>query len=491
MSFWNPSEIIGTLPNRLDYSLYRYIITDNHWDTALAFMGYHDVRPAKLMVMFGGKPYIDLKHTFNALLPAKLPKKIREKLVKSYFDKLFKNPELHDKVEFEVIHNCYNYTFENSLTKLTDTFTDNELKIIKETVEQLTNKIFMDSERWFKEAQDGIYQINESRKNILTNIDHKSIDSIIICIKKLLDSTIDYGTINFSRLARMAFIGNSILKSMVAKNMITREFYDDYLKSISVVRIGGHLRPGTYDITSPRYDQNPEIVIDQKEKKKKKTLKIPNILKDKDDFIKKSIEGRELVKYEFTKNLSDAIELIAELGELLGFSRVDMAQLDIKEIFMVESRSAKYIKEIWRLIIDHRKKEKTIHEKLSLPPLVFSELDFKIVPTYVSKPNFITQKQIEGQLVVLDMKEKQDIRGKVVAIENADPGYDWIFNKKIKGLITCYGGVASHMAIRCAEFGIPAAIGCGVDLYKHIKNGVNIILDGKKAKIILDGIRVT
>jgi phosphoenolpyruvate-protein kinase (PTS system EI component) len=67
----------------------------------------------------------------------------------------------------------------------------------------------------------------------------------------------------------------------------------------------------------------------------------------------------------------------------------------------------------------------------------------------------------------------------------------WIFNKKIKGLITCYGGVASHMAIRCAEFGIPAAIGCGVDLYKHIKNGVNIILDGKKTKIILDGIRVT
>lgn len=491
MSFWNPSEIIGTLPNRLDYSLYEYIITDNHWDTALASMGYHDVRPAKLMVIFGGKPYIDLKYTFNALLPDKLSENIRNKLVKSYFDKLFKNPELHDKVEFEIIHNCYNYTFDDTLNELTNKFTDTELKIIKDTVKQLTDKIFRDSEKWFSKAKDGICQLNESRRNTLKSIDHKSTDSIITGIKNLLDSTINYGTINFSRLARMAFIGNSILKSMVVKKMISKEFYDDYLKSISVVRMGKHLRPGTYNIMSPRYDQNPEIKIICNEKKKTKILKIPDDLKDKDNFIRKSIEGRELVKFEFTKNLSDAIELIAELGEQLDFSREDMACLDINEIFMAKSRSAKHIKEIWRLIINHRKKEKTVHEKLSLPPLVFSDVDFKVVPTYVSKPNFITQKQIKGELVVLDMNEKQDLNGKIVVIENADPGYDWIFGRKIKGLITCYGGVASHMSIRCAEFGIPAAIGCGVELYKYIKNGVNAELDGKNAKIIIDGIKIT
>ena len=46
-------------------------------------------------------------------------------------------------------------------------------------------------------------------------------------------------------------------------------------------------------------------------------------------------------------------------------------------------------------------------------------------------------------------------------IENADPGFDWIFGSKILGLITKYGGVNSHMAIRCAELEIPVAIGCG------------------------------
>ena len=46
-------------------------------------------------------------------------------------------------------------------------------------------------------------------------------------------------------------------------------------------------------------------------------------------------------------------------------------------------------------------------------------------------------------------------------IENADPGYDWIFLHKIRGFITKYGGLNSHMAIRAAELGIPAAIGTG------------------------------
>ena len=46
-------------------------------------------------------------------------------------------------------------------------------------------------------------------------------------------------------------------------------------------------------------------------------------------------------------------------------------------------------------------------------------------------------------------------------IKSADPGYDYLFSKKISGLITQYGGANSHMAVRCAELGIPAVIGVG------------------------------
>ena len=68
-------------------------------------------------------------------------------------------------------------------------------------------------------------------------------------------------------------------------------------------------------------------------------------------------------------------------------------------------------------------------------------------------------------------------------IPNADPGFDWIFAYDIAGLITMYGGVNSHMAIRVAEFKLPAAIGVGETLFKKILNSQMIELDCSGCKI--------
>ena len=59
--------------------------------------------------------------------------------------------------------------------------------------------------------------------------------------------------------------------------------------------------------------------------------------------------------------------------------------------------------------------------------------------------------------------------GHIILTERADPGHDWIFLNPIAGLITKYGGSNSHMAIRCAELGIPAAIGCGEQLFELLQ----------------------
>ena len=69
-------------------------------------------------------------------------------------------------------------------------------------------------------------------------------------------------------------------------------------------------------------------------------------------------------------------------------------------------------------------------------------------------------------------------------IENADPGFDWIFSYNILGLITQYGEANSHMAIRCAEFQIPAAIGCGEQTFSLLSNSINLRLDCQNKIII-------
>ena len=68
------------------------------------------------------------------------------------------------------------------------------------------------------------------------------------------------------------------------------------------------------------------------------------------------------------------------------------------------------------------------------------------------------------------------VDGKIVLIESADPGYDWIFSRPICGLITRYGGANSHMAIRCAEFELPAAIGCGEQIFERARKSLSVEL---------------
>ena len=76
-----------------------------------------------------------------------------------------------------------------------------------------------------------------------------------------------------------------------------------------------------------------------------------------------------------------------------------------------------------------------------------------------------------------------NLSDKIVCIENADPGYDFVFSHKINGLITAFGGPNSHMSIRCNEFGIPAAIGIGDKKFQQLINNDTLFLDCKKKVI--------
>ena len=57
------------------------------------------------------------------------------------------------------------------------------------------------------------------------------------------------------------------------------------------------------------------------------------------------------------------------------------------------------------------------------------------------EPNFITQKTVVSKLKCWAVRNlKENISGNIICIENADPGFDWIFSYKIDGLITMWGG---------------------------------------------------
>ncbi len=527
MPDWNPAEIIGDTPNYLDYSLYDYIITKSAWHEARTTQGYYNVNPAKLVVLFGNKPYIDVRNSFNSFVPASLSKKLHDKLVDSYLKKLKENPELQDKVEFDVVYSCYDLMFDERIKELSEEFTKEEINELKSSLITLTNNLILNSKESIPEDIKSVEEMEEDREKIINETTTATkIPQILKNSKFLLDDCRKKGTVQFSRLARLGFIGKIILKSMIKKEIIDEKFYDNFMNSISTVATkinedfktltSGdmtkeefinkyyHLRPGSYDITSLRYDSNPELLktihiesenstIDEFSITKEQENKITNALK-KDglkfdakqflDFARSSFEAREYAKFEFTKNLSDAIELIALAGEEMGFTRSELATLGVEELFNTKTEDRTHLTELWKAAIKERSEKREINKQIVLPPIIFSDKDFDIIRYYIPRPNFITSKKIRAALVKIDSENDAipDIEGKIVMIENGDPGYDWVFTRNIAGLITKYGGVASHMSIRCAEFGIPAAIGCGI-LFDQLKRADGVLLDCTNKKI--------
>ena len=120
---------------------------------------------------------------------------------------------------------------------------------------------------------------------------------------------------------------------------------------------------------------------------------------------------------------------------------------------------------------------------IKLPDFIKTELDVYRFYDNITKPNFITLNSKLGEIVELKNLNLKKIKGKILMIKNADPGFDYVFNHDIKGLITEYGGANSHMAIRCLELNIPAAIGVGKFQFEKIKLSKKIILDCSKKKI--------
>ena len=512
MPDWNPAEIIGTKPNAMAESLYKYLILDDIWAKQRQEYGYRDVRPKSLLVNFAGHPYIDIRASFNSFIPNKLPERLAKKLVNFSLGWLENHPELHDKVEFDVIPTCYDLDFDRWEKKLLShaSFTESDVNILRNCLLDITNKAI-------KRENIDIESIHilERRLNKIKNSKLDSLQKAII----LLDDAKFYGTLPFSHLARSAFVAISLLRSGVARGLLGKREFDDFLNSIHTVskdfaddsRICsenniswkdfvekyGHLRPGTYDISSPSYRSDPETylkpVIDQAKNRKetknqndkkywKKISKsffkalndagINGSPEQLEEFLVQAIEGREYAKFAFTKNLSLALDEIKKWGKTIGVSSEDLSHLNIEDLKTLsnETVSNLNLQEWIATRVSENKNYRNITKPIELPPLITNKNDFSVFLYPESQPNFIGSAKITEACINLEGGKgpEEAVEGKIVLIPQADPGYDWLFGRNIAGLITMYGGANSHMAIRSAEFGLPAAIGIGPTLYRSL-----------------------
>ena len=113
---------------------------------------------------------------------------------------------------------------------------------------------------------------------------------------------------------------------------------------------------------------------------------------------------------------------------------------------------------------------------VELPQIIIKPNDVFYFTERTGKPNFFGDKIVEKEIYYLEKNNFKILDNKVICIKGADPGYDFIFDHQISGLITEYGGANSHMSIRCSELNIPAAIGVGSIIFNNIIKSKKLIL---------------
>ncbi|HEY0841669.1 PEP-utilizing enzyme [Methylotenera sp.] len=521
MPDWNPAEIIGTTPKPLAASLYRELITKSVWRNARASMGYRALDSAELMLLINSHPYIDVRNSFNSFLPASISEAVGEKLVNAWLDRLEAFPEFHDKVEFEIVPTCLDFFFtEDFKARYPALLNDDEFEEYRKALTELTHQCLA------SHPDNTLYLALRSTEQLERLEMGRVNDEGYVHLARaefLLTKCKEFGTSSFAVVARHAFIAEALLRSAVRRGALSDQRLTEFKRSIQTItgsmldeyaqvcngqfsRLSffnkyGHLRPGTYEVTSLRYDERDDLFVDamampvsisRPEFKLSDTesTRIDSLLHEAGfgslnpemllRYAEKAIAAREYVKFVFTRSLSDALSEIVRWGESYGLSRDDISYLEWPQI--VKSLTQPVMDDVDRYYLDIAESARgtmSAAHAFRLGHIVYGVQDIYVATLNRSVPNFIGLGAASGRVFQLEANTPTtvNIKNCIICIENADPGFDWIFTKEPMALITRFGGANSHMAVRCAELGLPAAIGCGDQIFQRVLQAESVELN--------------
>ncbi len=350
-------------------------------------------------------------------------------------------------MEFEILFSCYTLDLPERLSSLEAAgFTASERDCLADRLRTLTNRVINTKNGLWLEDIRKIGLLEERFQAI-----RQDCKDPVARIYWLLEDCKRYGTLPFAGLARAGFIAIQLLRSLVSTGVLTERDYQAFLGSLSTVssEIGrdfaaldrqsflnhyGHLRPGTYDIRSLRYDSAPDLYFDWSGSGASTcaephpfALTLPQMNDttrllathelDHDvvglfNFLKAGIEGREAAKFAFSRNLSLALEDLADLGSRYGFDRDDMSYADIGALYRLYA-SCDEPQEILAGAIEagRRRHDRTL--ALALPNLIVSPGNARIMEIAPTEPNFVTQRVVLGD--VRDADPEANLEGAIVA----------------------------------------------------------------------------
>ncbi|MBD3141924.1 PEP-utilizing enzyme [Microbispora bryophytorum] len=505
MADWNPAEMIGRRPSPLAVSLYRTLITDRTWARQRAECGYTDLRGTPLMRIVAGSPYIDVRACLASFLPSALPREDAQAIVRAQGERLRGEPGLHDKVEFAVATTCWTPDTGERLARLgREGVPGGALRRLHDGLITVTRSIL-----------DGFgghaAALAACRSPALVDAHPDRLTDTLAVARRI--------ALIFAHLARAAFVAVDLLRSLEELGLAGDR--TEWMRSIHSVASGlrrdaaavddGTLtwasfverhqwtRPGTYDPTVPPYGQ-------QAEKYLRPLLRQPLLTYGPREpsaplvadpaavgkalaplgldaaraeaFCREAIRAREAGKTIYAAWVSAALESAAARAARAHLSRSDLTYLRLSEIGEDHTACAS-------LVVRRREELRRQAALLELPDVITQPEDLLSFSRAPGRPSFVGTRSATGPVHLDPTADHPPPPGAVVLVEAADPGYDWVLSRGIAALVTAYGGVNSHMAIRCAELGVCAAIGVGLQQFESCKSAKWMCVDARARRLII------
>lgn len=200
------------------------------------------------------------------------------------------------------------------------------------------------------------------------------------------------------------------------------------------------------------------------------------------DLIRNFAGYREYPKYGIVSRYFVYKQALWKEAEQLIQANVIHAKEDIYYLSFEELREAVETHHLDYHLIDKRKDEYKLYEKLNPPRIMTSDGEIitgkykhEDLPAGAIAGLAVSSGVIEGRArVILNMEDADLEDGDILVTSFTDPSWTPLF-VSIKGLVTEVGGLMTHGAVIAREYGLPAVVG--------VDNATKLIKDGQRIRV--------
>ncbi|MEH7096928.1 phosphoenolpyruvate synthase [Neobacillus vireti] len=200
------------------------------------------------------------------------------------------------------------------------------------------------------------------------------------------------------------------------------------------------------------------------------------------DLIRNFIGYREYPKYGMINRYFVYKQALLKEAEQLVQAGLFHEKEDIYYLTFEEFSEAVHTNKLDYQIINNRKEDYKLYEKLTPPRVITS--DGEILTGSYKRENLpaeaivglpVSSGVVEGRArVILNMEESNLEEGDILVTTFTDPSWTPLF-VSIKGLVTEVGGLMTHGAVIAREYGLPAVVG--------VENATKLIKDGQRIRV--------